>query len=201
MSHSKVFRQILKIIIIAFISGLIFNFFNPNGRSMFTGDNICSRAQDTVVKKTSEITLENLKNDPYDTTAKPKRIEKDPRLNKYGFIDPQKISLELSKIFFEKNALFFDARPKESYDSAHIKGALSFPYNDFMKHSKEERIEIMRKFNKDGIIICYCSGGNCEVSIDLAYEIAKLGFTSVNIYQGGYPEWEKAGFPVEKGMK
>jgi len=31
----------------------------------------------------------------------------------------------------------------------------------------------------------------------LAYDIAKLGFTSMNIYLGGYKEWEDAGHPVE----
>jgi len=36
------------------------------------------------------------------------------------------------------------------------------------------------------------------LSIDLAYDIAKLGFNAVNIYLGGYKEWEAAGLPVEK---
>jgi rhodanese-related sulfurtransferase len=55
----------------------------------------------------------------------------------------------------------------------------------------------MKKYNKDGVIVVYCRGDKCEVSIDLAYEIARLGFNSVNIYRGGIKEWKEKGFPTQ----
>ena len=70
-------------------------------------------------------------------------------------------------------------------------------YEEIAK-DKSKLPEKLKGLNKDGIIICYCSGGECDMSIDLAYEIAKLGFNAVNIYLGGYKEWESAGLPVQK---
>ena len=36
-----------------------------------------------------------------------------------------------------KKAVFVDVRPKESYDQAHIKGAISIPLGDILTRVKE----------------------------------------------------------------
>jgi rhodanese-related sulfurtransferase len=119
------------------------------------------------------------------------------KMNKEGFIEPENISVELAKNLFDRNALFVDARNKEEYDSVHVKGAICLPYVDFKSKSVQDRIDIMKKYNKDGIIVVYCRGDKCEMSIDLAYEIARLGFNSVSIYRGGIKEWKEKGFPTQ----
>ena len=48
---------------------------------------------------------------------------------------------------------------------------------------------------KDQVYITYCSAA-CDVSIDMAYAMAKMGFTKVYIFHGGWDEWKTAGYPA-----
>jgi rhodanese-related sulfurtransferase len=152
-------------------------------------------ALDTAKQKK---TIDGFVNDPYDTTSKKTNNNMlSGHMNKEGFIEPESITMELAKNLFDRNALFVDARNKEEYDSLHVKGSINIPYEEFRNKSVRDRIEIMKKYNKDGVIVVYCRGDKCEVSIDLAYEIARLGFNSVNIYRGGINEWKEKGFPTQ----
>lgn len=189
----KLFKQILIIVIISAVLGLVANAINPDGVKLILEKNIY--AADTVRQKKS---YGDFINDPYDTNSN--KVHKNVlsgKMNKEGFIEPENISIELAKNLYDRKALFIDARTKEEYDSVHVKGAINFPYEEFRSKPYYQKQEAMKKFNKDGIIIVYCKGDKCEVSIDLAYEIARLGFTSVNIYRGGIKEWKEKGFPVE----
>lgn len=61
-----------------------------------------------------------------------------------------------------------------------------------------DKKNLLKDYKPDDIMVVYCGGGECEVSIDLAYEIAKVGFNSTNIYRGGYKEWVEKGNQVTK---
>lgn len=191
----KTFKQIIVILVISVLTGLAANAINPNGVQLILDKN--KYALDTANQKK---TIEGFVNDPYDTSSKKTNknmLGSDGKQNKQGFVEPENITMELAKNLFDRNALFIDARSKEEYDSLHIKGAINLPYDEFRNKSYYDRIEIMKKYNKDGIIVVYCKGDKCEVSIDLSYEIAKLGFNSVNIYRGGIKEWKEKGFPTQ----
>lgn len=54
----------------------------------------------------------------------------------------------------------------------------------------------MKDIPKNKTIVSYCGGGECEISIDNAYEFAKIGYEDVNIYLGGLLEWKEKGFPT-----
>lgn len=188
-------KQILIILIIAAGLGLIVNAINPKGIPLILEKNIYKL--DTVSQKKN---IGDFVNDPFDTTSNNQAAQisnAKRKVNKEGFVEPENISENIAKIFFDKNALFIDARTKLEYDSLHIKGAINIPYNEFHNKPVPERAEVLRKYNKNGIIVVYCNGGKCEVSIDLAYDIARLGFNSVNIYRGGILEWKNSGYPVE----
>jgi rhodanese-related sulfurtransferase len=189
----KTAKQVLIIIVISVLFGLTANAINPKGVPLILEKNIY--ALDTAKQKK---TIDGFVNDPYDTTSKKTSNNMmSGNMNKEGYIEPETITMELAKNLFERNALFIDARTKEEYDSLHVKGAINIPYEEFRNKSVRDRIEIMKKYNKDGVIIVYCKGDKCEVSIDLAYEIARLGFNSVNIYRGGIKEWKEKGFPTQ----
>jgi rhodanese-related sulfurtransferase len=192
MNRFKTPTQIIVILGISLVFAMIVNAINPKGISVFDDGSRYS-------KDNKEKSIKDIVTNPYDTTGnKQKSLDKPPNISKEGFVKPQNIAIDLAKLFFDNGALFLDARLKVQYDSGHIKGAVSLPYDEFGGKSKEEKLEILKKYNKEGTIVSYCSGGECEVSIDLAYEIAKLGFNFINIYRGGYKEWENAGYPVEK---
>jgi 3-mercaptopyruvate sulfurtransferase SseA len=188
---AKTLKQILILLVLSVVVGLIVNFINPKGISLVVDMKKYSTEQSDKLK-------EDFINNPYDTAQKDVSFIKNPRINKEGFVEPQNIKLDFAKILYDRKGLFFDGRLPQDYNAGHIKGAINIPYEEFHKKSKEERIEMLKGYNKNGIIVCYCIGGDCEMSIDLAYDIARLGFTSMNIYLGGYKEWEDAGYPVEK---
>lgn len=189
----KILKQILIIIILSFVIGLTANAINPKGVKLILDKNIY--ALDTANQKK---TLDGYINNPYDTNSnKVHNNMLSGKMNKEGYIEPENITLELAKNLYELKALFIDARIKAEYDSVHVKGAINIPYEEFIKKPLNEKREIMKKYNKDGLIVVYCKGDKCEVSIDLAYEFARLGFTSVSIYRGGIKEWKEKGLPVE----
>jgi rhodanese-related sulfurtransferase len=47
---------------------------------------------------------------------------------------------------------------------------------------------------KDKVYVIFCSSA-CDVSIDLAYAMAHMGFTRVYIFHGGWDTWNEAGYP------
>lgn len=189
---NKTLKEILIIFIITLLIGLIINALNPNGVSLIADISMFE------VDSTKVMDVTNIKNDPYDTTGKKLNLFSETEKTKEGYIKPQNITLAQAKALFDINGLFIDGRKQVDFAAGHIKGAVNIPYEEFREKSQEEKIEMIRKYNKEGVIVCYCDGGGCDTSIDLAYELAKLGFNSVNIYLGGFAEWENAGYPVER---
>lgn len=193
--------QAFLIFILAIVVGLTINATSAKRVSFFTDYTEKMKADNTDSLTNAIKSTNDFKNNPYDTTKKsqPLSYNNNPNLTKDGYIRPQKIKLELAKLLYEKNALMIDARKVEEFNAGHIKGAINIPLEEFAYNNDTAKLsERMKGLNKDGIIICYCNGGDCDMSIDLAYAIAKLGFNATNIYLGGYKEWQEAGLPVQK---
>ena len=109
---------------------------------------------------------------------------------------PLKVQLATLKKLYDANAaLVIDAREAAEYGEGHISGALSLPYNDAMAEPEK-----VKKIDSAGRpIVVYCSGGDCELSMDLAKVLIEAGKRRVLIYEGGFPEWQGAGYAVAKG--
>ena len=57
-------------------------------------------------------------------------------------------------------------------------------------------INILTNHYQD-LYIIYCSGGECSLSLDLADILFfDNGFENVFVFEGGLPEWEEAGYPL-----
>lgn len=109
---------------------------------------------------------------------------------------PLKLELAtLKKLYAANAALVIDAREAPDYAEGHIRGALSLPYNDAM--AEPERVKKLDPAGRP--IVVYCSGGDCELSMDLAKLLIGAGKRKVLVYEGGFPEWQGAGMPVAKG--
>jgi rhodanese-related sulfurtransferase len=109
---------------------------------------------------------------------------------------PLKLELAtLRKLYAANAALVIDAREAPDYADGHISGALSLPYNDAM--AEPERVKKLDPAGRP--IVIYCSGGDCELSMDLAKLMVEAGKRRVLVYEGGFPEWQGAGLPVAKG--
>jgi rhodanese-related sulfurtransferase len=94
-----------------------------------------------------------------------------------------------------KEAVIVDARSKVFFVQGHIDGALLLPLED----AKKATGTLAGKFAKDATIIAYCNGFSCHDSMELAKLLMKAGYTSVYVYEGGFPEWRDAGYPVATG--
>ncbi len=95
-------------------------------------------------------------------------------------------------------ALFIDARRSSAYADGHIPGALSIPV---WEHDADRRVDAMARqgIPFDKVIITYCSGLTCEDSARLAEKLALAGFYRISVYEEGYPDWQKRGWPVTRG--
>ncbi|HKJ30528.1 MAG TPA: rhodanese-like domain-containing protein [Balneolales bacterium] len=97
------------------------------------------------------------------------------------------------KLYDSQKFIFVDARSRDDYDEAHIKGAVSLPVGQF-----DEKIEaFLEQYPPEKAIITYCSGRTCEDSHRLAQLLLALGYTEINVFIDGYPGWKAEGYPIE----
>lgn len=106
--------------------------------------------------------------------------------------EPYAVNLEQAKELYEQKEIFIDAREKEEYLSGHIKGAVNIPFDDMDNYRTE-----LEKIKKDEIIVTYCSGSDCDLSILLGNKLFELGYKNVYIFFGGWIKWLSAKYPVE----
>lgn len=105
-----------------------------------------------------------------------------------------KITLAEAKERFDSKAgVFIDARLHPLYEDGHVAGAISFPVKDYEKDKNLGKIAGL----KEQKVIIYCSGKDCADSANLAAYLAKEGFAEIEIFEGGWPEWNEAGYPSE----
>jgi rhodanese-related sulfurtransferase len=103
---------------------------------------------------------------------------------------PVDIKIDFAKALFDKKYRFIDARDIADYNAGHIQGAINIPYHEFEKYKSR-----LDELPKDQVYVTYCSSA-CDVSIDMAYAMAKMGFKKVYIFHGGWDEWKAAGYPA-----
>jgi rhodanese-related sulfurtransferase len=103
---------------------------------------------------------------------------------------------EAVKIFQRGDALFIDARHEDEFNEGHIKGAISLPLSKLEAHP-----DLVRGLPEDTLIVTYCSGEECALSIDLGERLALLGFTNVKVFFSGWLDWKKRNLPIETGPK
>ena len=80
--------------------------------------------------------------------------------------------------------------PQESFDEAHIPGAVSFPWVMQIKGP----ISLPR--NKT--LILYCACAHEEDSSDMATKLAQFGYRNIKVLDGGILKWMELKYPVEK---
>ena len=109
---------------------------------------------------------------------------------------PIEVKLANAKKFFDAGAaVFVDARESAEYAEGHITGALSVPFDDAV--AKPALLEPFKHAGKP--LILYCSGGDCELSKDLAKNMLAEGIRKVLVFTDGFPAWKAAGYPVATG--
>ena len=103
--------------------------------------------------------------------------------------------ISAKKLFDEQQAVFWDARSAEEYQESTIKGALGISLMSVVK--KEVNIEQLLP-NREATIVTFCSGGECDVGVEMAKELVDRGYENIFVMGEGYPGWKDAGYPVFK---
>ncbi len=96
----------------------------------------------------------------------------------------------------EDGIVFLDARSRKSYDKGHIPNAyLCDPYRhgDFIP-------DLLEKLKAADYVLIYCTGGDCEDSIELATRLVfEYGVPAdlIAIFDQGWSAWVEAGLDTE----
>jgi rhodanese-related sulfurtransferase len=126
-------------------------------------------------------------------TGNPVTAEKPSKSAGENSIIPLPLGLMQVKDFYDQHdAVLVDARDKGTYAKGHIEGALSLPLGD----ADREIAGFLRNHPFAETLIVYCNGFDCHDSLALANKLIQNGYQSVYIYEGGFPEWRDAGYPV-----
>lgn len=89
--------------------------------------------------------------------------------------------------------LILDARSVSDYIDGHLPGAYSLP-----EAFTPEQFEAVQMHLYPGQpILTYCSGENCDESIQLSIFLQQQRFTNLVLFVGGFDQWQAAGYPVE----
>jgi rhodanese-related sulfurtransferase len=97
---------------------------------------------------------------------------------------------ELARRIRRGDVVILDVRPEAEFSSGHIAGATSVPITELRKHIKA--------LPKDADVVAYCRGPFCVYADDAVRELSKRGFRARRL-EDGFPEWKRAGLPVEIG--
>jgi len=105
------------------------------------------------------------------------------------------VSAEEAKTIAESfTHIVLDARKASDYAAGHLPGAMSLPVSDLDAHLAN----VVAILTPAQPILVYCSGAECEESLELGKFLLEAGYTNVSLFAGGISAWEKAGFPVDR---
>jgi rhodanese-related sulfurtransferase/DNA-binding HxlR family transcriptional regulator len=99
---------------------------------------------------------------------------------------------ELAGRLRDRRVVVLDVRPEREFAAGHIAGARSVPIRDLRQH--------LDAIPSDSEVVAYCRGPYCVYADDAVRELTKRGFKAARL-QDGFPEWQRAGLPVELGAR
>jgi rhodanese-related sulfurtransferase len=105
------------------------------------------------------------------------------------------ISLEQAyALYLKGDAIFVDTREEFEYDEGHIAGAINLPFEFW-----DDYWEIVEpQLDPGKVIVTYCGGLDCELSLFAARELKSLGYEHAYIFFGGWHKWLDAGLAIEE---
>ena len=96
-----------------------------------------------------------------------------------------------------------DARVANEYAEEHIKGAKSVPYKEKSAKSvdfdsKQDSFDLSKlPRDKAAPLVIYCNAGECWKSYKASTVAIRAGYTNIQWFRGGMPEWKSKHLPTE----
>jgi len=96
-----------------------------------------------------------------------------------------------------KEYLIIDARDTEHFEEGHLPGAVQcdhYRIDDYIDRVRELAMAA-------SMVIVYCNGGECEDSLFVCRTLTEYGVPAgmIQLFPGGWEEWEASGEPGETG--
>ena len=93
-----------------------------------------------------------------------------------------------------EQVLFIDIREPEDFKRERLPGAVSIPLKELSaQHEKVPR---------SGRVVLYCTCGPGNIEEGYSYQLLRdMGYRNISVLQGGITEWQRLGYPVEKGPR
>jgi rhodanese-related sulfurtransferase len=98
---------------------------------------------------------------------------------------------ELARRLHDGDLIVVDVRPEPEYGAGHIAGAVSIPIDRLARQ--------LRRLPPDVDVIAYCRGPYCVFADDAVRLLRRRGRRARRL-EDGYPEWQRAGLPVESAV-
>jgi rhodanese-related sulfurtransferase/DNA-binding HxlR family transcriptional regulator len=95
---------------------------------------------------------------------------------------------ELAQRLADGRAVVLDVRPRAEYAAGHIAGARSVPIDELER--------VVDELPADREIVAYCRGPYCVYADDAVRLLRRRGVDARRLDEG-FPEWRRAGLPVE----
>ncbi len=99
-------------------------------------------------------------------------------------------------VFENHEALFIDARPAGEFRELHIPKAL----NITAEHLEQGMPPALAPVDKQQRIIVYCGTTDCHASLKVAELLQDKGFVNIQVFVGGFKNWDEAGYPVDSAL-
>jgi rhodanese-related sulfurtransferase len=90
----------------------------------------------------------------------------------------------------KEGVLIIDSRPARKYDKGHIVPAINISNSQF------DKLTHLLPEDKSTLLIFYCGGLKCNLSQKSAVKAEALGYTNIQVYAEGYPDWKAQGQPL-----
>ena len=147
-------------------------------------------------KRVDGKTVEN-KEDSKTIQKKENESENKKKVELAAFTEPKAIKLDQAYILYNKGITFIDARDTSDFIAGHIKNSINIPFDDFDNY--KQRLD---QLSKENPLVVYCAGTECDLSILLGNLLFnEMGYKKVYVFFGGWLDWTKAKYPVEKSSK
>lgn len=97
-----------------------------------------------------------------------------------------------AKALFDKGTLFVDVRSDKDWAAGRIPDAVHIELKKVFSEAT-----LGKEAKKSDPIVIYCNGVSCHRSSKATAQAVGWGYTNVNYYRLGYPDWKSAGYPTE----
>jgi rhodanese-related sulfurtransferase len=113
------------------------------------------------------------------------------------------VSADDVKKMLDSGVPVIDTRVAAEYAEKTIKGAVSVPYKeksakDVGFDASQDQFDLSKlPANKAAPLVFFCNAGECWKSYKASVVAQKAGYTKINWFRGGFPEWSAKGLPTQ----